>query len=304
MIVGLSGGSGFIGQSLLSKLINLETVTEIRVLINKTDINPHKKLKKYRVNLLDKNLELKDFFRDIVVFYNCASEINCEELMYSLHVNSLKKMIKAIDNKSLRWVQLSSAGVYGNHKTGMIEEYSPINPANEYEKTKALADFEIQNTKLSYIILRPSILFGNGARSNSLLNLLKIVKKGFFIRIGKQNTILNYVSIDDLINAMIECGLKNNIRAKIYILSQKIYIEDFLDFFSPYSRNHIFLPKVIAIFLSFFLKYVPKFNLTKTRIDALTSIACYNGTKILQDTNFNYENSLLEQLKKYDSTKT
>jgi nucleoside-diphosphate-sugar epimerase len=301
LIIGLSGGSGLVGQALITALINLEIIKEIRVLVNKTDIKNHKKIKKFKRNLLDENLQLKEFFIDLNVFFHCAAEKHREDLMYKLHVLSLKRIINENQNKNLRWIQLSSVGAYGNPQRGVIREYASLNSMNEYEKTKSLADKEVQNTNLKYIIVRPSILFGEGVSNKSILNLIKIIKKGLFIRIGKQNTILNYIFLDDLINALVECGIKTNLNSKTYIVSQKIFLKDLLDIFSPYSKNYIFLPIIFAKFMSLFLKFVPKFNLNISRINALTSTVYYDGTKIIQDTNFNYGHSLKDQLIKYDS---
>lgn len=300
MIVGVSGGSGFVGKALIYALINKKNIKEIRVFVNKKEVINHKKIKKFKINLLNEKLDIKDFFKDVEVFFNCAAEINNKYLMYKVNVDSTKKIIKKVKNLNLKWVQLSSAGVYGTKESGEINEHNPLCPMNHYEKTKALADLEIENTKMNFIILRPSILFGNNVRNKSVLNLIGIIKKGLFLRIGNQNTIMNYIFLDDLIKAMVECGISSTVTSKKYILSQKICLRELLNIFSPYTKNNFFIPKTLARILSLFLSNIPKFKLNKSRIDNLTSTVYFNGQRIINDTNFNYASPLSEQLKKYD----
>ena len=140
MIIGISGGAGFVGSALLKHLIKLDKVKEIRVIVNKTSIESNPKVRIIRVNLLDDNFQLFDFFKNLDVFFHCAAEIHNKDQMYKLHVKSLQKMLSQNKNINLRWIQLSSVGVYGPIYENNVVEDTDFNPVNEYERTKAIAD--------------------------------------------------------------------------------------------------------------------------------------------------------------------
>ncbi len=301
MRVAISGASGFIGYTLVKycKTLNYE----IKILSS----NPDFFLPDIEIFKLDrdnlKTLELDSFFENIDIFFNCLGEVNNEKKMKQVNVDFTKLFIDIAKRKNLKkWVQLSSVGAYGIPKSGKVnEKYSDL-PFNFYEKTKTEADKLIMQSGIDYTILRPSIVFGKKMRNESLYKLLNSILNNIFFFIGRKGSLLNYVHVDDVVNALVLCGNTLEANKKIYILSQMIKIEDLVNCTLNYrnKKRHIMrIPKlplqIIVTFLSLFIKM----PLTLSRINALSSFVYYDSSEIIKDLNFKFTERLSDQLINY-----
>ena len=81
----------------------------------------------------------------------------------------------------------STVAVYGFAEPG-TDESGAINPFNEYGRTKFEAEEKLRtwhaNGDKSLIIVRPTVIFGEGNRGN-VYNLLKQIASGKFLMVGK-----------------------------------------------------------------------------------------------------------------------
>ena len=81
----------------------------------------------------------------------------------------------------------STVAVYGFAKPG-ADESGKINPFNEYGRTKFEAEERLRSWHLagnnSLIIVRPTVIFGEGNRGN-VFNLLNQIVSGNFLMVGK-----------------------------------------------------------------------------------------------------------------------
>ena len=81
----------------------------------------------------------------------------------------------------------STVAVYGFAKPGTGED-GEINPFNEYGRTKFEAEEKLRNWQSkdhnSLIIIRPTVIFGEGNRGN-VFNLLNQIASGKFVMVGK-----------------------------------------------------------------------------------------------------------------------
>ena len=81
----------------------------------------------------------------------------------------------------------SSVAVYGYAEPGTCEN-GKINPFNEYGRTKYAAEEKLREWQASasnsLIIIRPTVVFGEGNRGN-VYNLMKQITTGLFVMIGR-----------------------------------------------------------------------------------------------------------------------
>ena len=81
----------------------------------------------------------------------------------------------------------STVAVYGFAEPG-TDENGAINPFNEYGRTKFAAEEKLRSWhekgKNSLIIIRPTVIFGEGNRGN-VFNLLNQIASGKFLMVGK-----------------------------------------------------------------------------------------------------------------------
>lgn len=128
------------------------------------------------------------------------------EQFESVNVRALEQLIElAAAARVRRLVQVSSVGVYGHVAHPPAAEDAPLNPENDYERTKAAGEAAArraaERTGLDLVIVRPSWVYGVGCpRTGKLLRSLR--KRQFFF-IGAGNNLRHPIYIDDL-NAALE----------------------------------------------------------------------------------------------------
>jgi nucleoside-diphosphate-sugar epimerase len=292
MNVAITGGSGFIGKILVAR--HIEQGDHVRLLSRKPPLK-NIKAQYFLGDLSSPSANLSDFVNGVDVLYHCAGEINNESLMEGLHINGTQRLIDVAKGKVGRWVQLSSVGVYGVCRAGMITESSKEKPVGVYEQTKTESDKIVKNSGIPCVILRPSNVFGSGMPNQSLRGLLHAVRKGLFFFIGKENeSLVNYIHVSDVVNALMCCGSHEKSLGEVFNLSQSTTVEKMIDAFAP-DKKILRLPKsVVRVIVDIFGR-IPGFPLTSSRVDALTSRCIYNSIKVQKILEFKYSMTLKER---------
>lgn len=287
MRVGVTGGSGFIGKRLVEGL--LDHGLDVHILSRKPS---HKgKCIKSRITYFQGDLisgsGLVDFVDGVDVIFNCAGEVVDTSRMYELHLNGTKNLIDAVAGKGVMWVQLSSTGAYGPWRTGSVLESHAMRPKGIYEKTKLASDHLVSRAsaqgKLSYSILRPSIVYGAEMPNQSLFSMLRMIEMGLFFYIGRAGASANYIHVDNVVDALIRCALDKEARGEIFNLSDYCTMEYFtrlmaksLGVSEPWCR----LPERPVRLISQYMQTLPRWPLSVARVDALTSFVNYPTDKI------------------------
>ena len=105
---------------------------------------------------------------DIVI--HCAAELKNEQEMWKTNVLGTKIIVELVqENNGIKYFcYLSSAGVMGKANKIELDEYTPCNPENIYEKTKYEAERVVSEKLLSCkkIILRPTNVVGTKELGN------------------------------------------------------------------------------------------------------------------------------------------
>jgi len=295
LIVGITGANGFIGNALLERhLLNGDYV---RVLTRK-ERHFHSDVDIFIGDLSNSSIDLTNFVNGLEVLYHCAGEINNESLMYELHVNGTQRLVDAAQKKVGRWVQLSSVGVYGSSRDDVVNEKSKEHPFGLYEQTKTESDNIVRSSCLSYVILRPSNVFGIDMPNQSLRGLLKAVNKGLFFFIGKENkSLVNYIHVSDVVEALICCGSNDKALGEVFNLSQSTTVEKMITSFAfgmKSNKKILRLPEGVVRMVVNILEHIPGFPLTSPRVDALTGRCIYNSDKVQKILGFKYSMTLEE----------
>ena len=285
-IVAVTGGSGFIGRRLVARLLMLGY--EVRVLTRDvTSKDKTSKIKFFEGDLVNSTKEqLVSFLDEVDTLYHCAAEIHNESLMFATNVEGTRKLSLLAKHRIKRWVQLSTVGVYGLSRKATITEESAPNPANEYESTKLLADIamldNLENSDVAWAMLRPSKVFGSGMPNSSLEGLINAILSNRFFYVGSKKTILTYVHVDDVVNALIMCGELEAASGQIFNLSEDISIKQLVDLIANTSGERYIpcLPEIVARTLAKLFTWHSKFPLTNARIDGLVRQIHYPVNKI------------------------
>ena len=302
MIIAITGGSGFIGRILVKK--SLENNYKVRLLSRKS-LPENEGYIPFKGDLSDPKVDLSNFLDGVDILYHCAGEVINEALMNELHVNGTKRLIKQAKGKVGRWVQLSSVGAYGKCRSGVVTEKTKEQPLGVYETTKTESDNLVKASGIPYLILRPSNVFGDNMTNQSLHNLFSMIQKGLFFYIGKKGSMLNYIHVDDVVEALVKCGENENITEEVFNISQSIILENLIVSLLNYEgKNTTFirLPEWLVRLFTGLFKVIPKFPLTSSKIDALTLRSVYDSNKIQNLLDFQFKNSLEDDFKSFYRT--
>lgn len=296
MIVAITGGTGFIGKHLIARHVVLGD--QVRFLTRRKTASDILGAVAHTGNLCSSPDELRQFVRGADVLYHCAAELRNEAEMASTNVHGTSNLLTAATGEIGRWVQLSSAGIYGSVLHGEIDEDTEISPGNEYEKTKAQSDELVLaaavNQRLPCIVLRPSNVYGIDMPNQSLLQLIGKIDKGMFFFIGKPGAVANYIHIENVIDAMLLCGTAGlPINGRAYIVSDHRTMERFIDIIASALGKHtpqIRLPESLVRAATALTDSIPKFPLKSSRVDALTNRVIYRTGRI--ESELGYKNRI------------
>ena len=304
MRIAITGGTGFIGEKLVQ--YHLQQGDLVHLLSRKLTIGyQHSNLKLFSGDLLDDSISFTEFLDGIDVFYHCAAEISDLNKIWNVNVSSTQKLISASRNKITRWVQLSSCGVYGDVRFGLVDETFPKKPIGLYEQSKSAAEeLLITAHKAGFfelVILRPSNVYGENMTNKSLFQLFSAVKKGIYFHLGFDQISANYIHVDDVVKALALCATNVNANGKIYNVSDYqsfdslIYeVSKVLGVKNPSLR----FPLPFIRILVNILEFIPNFPLTTTRVNALTSKVVFSNKKIENDLGFKHLVSPSDGIKK------
>ena len=294
MIVAITGGRGFIGSCLVEK--HLKENDEVRILSRENKFRKNK-AKVFIGDLAKNNSNFSNFLDGADVLYHCAGEYNNESMMRKLHVDGTQALVNASKGRIGRWLQLSSVGVYGPHSRGVITENSIVNPYGLYEETKAESEEIVINSGVPFVILRPSNVIGEFMRNQSIFHLINMIKKGYFVYLGKKTSLANYVHVSDVASALMCCAKSNQSLGKVYNISQTISVEEMVNAIMVGLEIDRKIPRIpelpVRILVKLFEKF-PGFPLTLSRVDALTTKNQYDSKKIIDELNFEFSSQLEE----------
>jgi len=209
VVVGITGASGFVGSALMRRHVDAGDV--VRCLSRRS-----KAVSQSGVQVIEGNLEKPDnalarFADGLDVLYHCAGEVRDVHRMQAVNVEGVRALLSAAAGRIGRWVQLSSVGVYGSSQSDLISEDTPVAPRDLYEQTKADADALVTEAGrgqdiASYVVLRPSIVFGPGMPNQSIAQMMRMVQHRLFFYIGRSGASANYVHVSNVADALLLCG--------------------------------------------------------------------------------------------------
>jgi dihydroflavonol-4-reductase len=163
----------------------------------------------FRVQDIRDSRGLADALEGIDTVFNLASvhlDVHATpEQFESVNVKALEQLIELSAAAHVRRVvQVSSVGVYGHVAHPPATEDAPLNPENDYEKTKAAGEkaarAAARRTGVDLVIVRPSWVYGVGCPRTA--KLIRSLRKRRFFFIGRGNNLRHPIYIDDFSAAL------------------------------------------------------------------------------------------------------
>ena len=188
----VTGAFGFTGRYIAQRLINAGK--RVRALIGRNRPNPFGDRIEVARLQFDDFQALVDSLKGVDVLYNTYwVRFNYGETTFERAVQNSQMLIRAAEEAGVR----------------RLVHISITNPSEDsplpYFRSKALVERAIRNSSLSYGIIRPTVLFGEG---DILLNNIAYFLRRFpiFIVPGKGDYRLQPVYVDDVAALAVEAG--------------------------------------------------------------------------------------------------
>ena len=227
----ITGGAGYIGSKLATKLLNLKfKVTVLDILKFSDKSLKHLKKKKNfclikgdvrNKKLMKKLLKENEF---IVLLAALVGAPLCEKNKseaVSVNLNSIKYLMNNIHKKN-KIIYLTTNSGYGiGKKDKYCDEKSPLNPISLYGRTKVGAEKIIMKSKNS-IGFRLATVFGDSYRMRTDLLVNNFVYKAVKekkLTIFEPHFRRNYIHINDVVDAIL-FSIKNfnSLKSNVYNL--------------------------------------------------------------------------------------
>jgi nucleoside-diphosphate-sugar epimerase len=181
------GGSGFVGTRLAQLL------TERYVAVRIGDLHPSQMYPDLWQHCdVRQATSVAATIADADVIVNLAAEHRDDVFPVSRYhdtnVDGARQVCTAATSTRIKQIVFtSSAAVYG-FPPHPIDENGPFSPFNEYGKTKLEAErvyraWAAEDASRSLVIVRPTVVFGEGNRGN-VYNLLRQIASGRFLMVG------------------------------------------------------------------------------------------------------------------------
>ncbi len=224
-IIVVTGGAGFIGTALVNRLSALQA-KEIRVI----DCNYYQQENtNYNQNVKIFNLDLAKCSQEQIdqvcvgadIIYHLAAQKHNQnkddqQYMYSTNVDGTNKLLQSAKKNEIKnFIFASSLYAYGRSTKPALAEDENIIPTTFYGTTKLIGELLCrscsQEANVKCSVLRLFFVYGPGQLSKigyeSLMvkSLSRLQKKLEPIIYGDGKQVLDYIYIEDVINALLLC---------------------------------------------------------------------------------------------------
>lgn len=208
----ITGAAGFIGRS----LAHLFMQKGYSVLgWDHNDSTEEFRIKK--VDLINRE-EIKNGFKEFIpdILFHCAGNADVVKSVKNpetdfegnvVLTHNILFVMHELNLKNVRFVFLSSAGVYGNPISLPIKENMALNPLSPYALHKVVCEelcrYFINNYNMDIKIARIFSAYGKGLKRQIFWDMYKkSCETGILVMFGTGNESRDYIHISDVINAL------------------------------------------------------------------------------------------------------
>ena len=207
----LTGATGFLGWRTLEKLVELKWVTSITATgrtIKPTHYFEHPKIRYVLGDLSDEHFVTKVIQNTDAIIHTAglSSPWGTDEEFENANLRPQKLLINAaIAHKIERFVFISTPSLYFELKDKfLIKEVDPLPKKliNQYSVTKHLAEIELENSPIPYVILRPRALTGRGD-TVIMPRLIRAYDEGKLNVVGDGKNWVDLTAVSNVVDAIV-----------------------------------------------------------------------------------------------------
>jgi len=235
----VTGANGFVGKELCKELLQRQfaVYAVVRTEQAKEYLQAHfnKLSNHFEIRMLPKSHDLHQWITlvdgiDVIIHlvarvHQVNEKGNQSQEYFKVNVELTRQLAHAAAKAGVkRFIYLSSIKVNGektNFDSVYREDSSP-DPVDDYGKTKLEAEKTLiaaaNESALEYVILRPPLIYGAGAKAN-FKNLVAIIEKGYPVPFALIKNQRSFIYIGNLISAIITCIDHPKAKNAVYLIS-------------------------------------------------------------------------------------
>ncbi|EMN7257597.1 NAD-dependent epimerase/dehydratase family protein [Vibrio vulnificus] len=232
MVLGITGGSGFVGRTLVD-IIRAKKIQYISFL-RTTDSDSNS----FTIGDISDLTDWKDALSDVSVLIHLASiahgkTSSVDDYESINYLGTLNLAKQAATSGVKRFVFISSVGVLGSStgKEGFTGNSIPA-PENLYSLSKAKTEDALKElsrtTGMEIVIIRPPLIYGRNAPGNFGM-LTKLIKRLPVLPFGLATNRRNFISVQNLADLLITCATHPNAAGHTFLASdsETVSIKEF-----------------------------------------------------------------------------
>ena len=303
----ITGPTGFVGQALISNLIQQEFSVTAAVR-RPTDTLPPS-VQQITVGDLLPETDWQLALSDVDTVVHLAARVHvmndrAEDPIAVFHHVNVEGTVRlaecAVQEGVRRFVFVSSIKVNGEGTghAALTEQETPA-PQDPYAVSKWKAEQILRKIEaesgLEVVILRPPLIYGPDVKAN-FLNLVKLVDKGIPLPLGCVNNMRSLLGLSNMVSAITTCITHEKAAGKTYLLS------DGEDVSTPELVRRIAIalgkkPRLLPV-PTILLRLAGKLTGKSAQIDRLLGSLVIDSSKIRDDLNWQPTCSMQEELAK------
>ena len=300
----VSGASGFIGKSLIRKLN--EDGHRVFGLVREP-INCFKS--ECYTNILIKdisnNIDFDKNFKIDIIYHLAAkthSISNSYQEYYDVNVIGLQSILNLSNKLSIKKIiMLSSIKVNGEGFASNDNFYSDNSlekPMDNYGISKLEAENLLKNhcrnNNISFVILRPPLVYGKGVKGN-LKKLISYIDRNIPLPVINTENKRSLISLRNLVSALIIVKDNDNAKNKTYLVADDIPIsvENLYKKIAKVMNRKLFIIKFYSLFFKILLWPIGKSKL----VEKLSNSLIVDNTKIKKETDWKPTISMMDEFK-------
>ncbi len=313
----VTGGTGFLGSTLINKLINAgKTVIATK---RPSSVIPEKLKGSPLIEWVDADITdyfaLSDLISKAKQVYHCAAVVSYQKAeaanMHKTNIEGTQHIVNLCLEHGARLVHVSSITALGTNKVG-----HPVSETDKWEYDKKTSNYALSKYRselevwrgiregLDAIIVNPSVIMGLGSYKKGSGAIFEIVNKG--IKIYPPGSV-GVVDVEDVAHVMISLMEHTDISGERYILNSENLtnkdlmhsIAKLLDKKAPHIEAKPYmlglawrLARIAALFKG------SKPTLTRESAQAACAKLAYSNKKISETLNYKFKpvNRILEEI--------
>lgn len=214
----ISGGTGFIGKSLLEILVKERHEVFAYTINNFDEINILRKMGIKHI-LFENDLEKNNYKIDACIHlasYGVKYSDNDLSKMIDVNIKLSSKIMRFCENSGCKvFISAGSCFEYGTQNVDKLTEDCPLKPEDSYASSKVAANIILSTmankSKIKFLICRPFGVFGINEPSTRLLPLIyNAGKNGVSIKLSEGNQVRDYLYVKDVANGFYQVLLSSN----------------------------------------------------------------------------------------------